>query len=83
MKDIGVVRERPDIASPTQATTDKYYPQVTLTENQLPGLKGMEIEDTKKIEVEIKLTGKRMAEDWDEVNFPHYSFEIRKAGDIK
>ena len=83
MKDIGVTRERPDIASPTKATTDKYYPTVTLTENQLVELKSMEIGKTKKIAIEVKLTGKRMSEEWDEVDSPHYTLEIRKVGDLE
>ena len=83
MKDIGVVRERPDITSPTQETTDKYYPSMTLTENQLSGLKDMELESTKKMSIEVKLTGKRMAEEWDDVDSPHYTLEIRKIGDLE
>ena len=79
MMDIGYEQKRPDITS-SKEKGGKVYPSITLNEKQCPFIKEWKIGGVYKVEIEIVETGQRAAEDWDNVNAVHHTYDITKVG---
>ena len=83
MKDIGVDRRNTMDDAPMRGTNEgMYYPSITLNDDVVTELQGKEVGSTITLKVEFKILGKRLPEDWDEVqNGKYLSMEVRKIGE--
>lgn len=83
MKDIGVDRRDGSIGSPDmEEPTRTYYPSITFNDSVVEALKDKDVGETVTLKVEVKIMGKRLPEEWDELQKGRYlSCEIRKAGE--
>lgn len=82
MIDVGVPRSRGDITASVPAQpAGKNYPTLRLNDQTLPFLADHKVGDVIKLEVEVRITGTREAEAWDDVKGAnYYDLEVRKVG---
>lgn len=78
--DIG--EDRRDAAEPISAPGAKrYYPGMTINDEILPLLKNVSPGQTIRVDVEIKITGTRIPEDYDSIQKGNFvSFDTIKIG---
>lgn len=79
--DIGIDRRNAD--EPVSAPGSKrYYPGISVNDTILPFLKDVAPGQTIKIEAEIKITGTRIPEDYDDIQRGNFvSFDFIKIGE--
>lgn len=78
MHDMGLMRKRPDITSSVSSVNgkEKYYPSITLNEEQMPILKGAKLGDALDVVVKFQVTGTRQPNDWSDSKTNQYDLEM-------
>lgn len=82
MIDVGIPRVRGDITTATpEQPAGKNYPSLRLTDANLDFLKDYSVGDTVKVCCELKMTGVRQAEAWDDAKGSnYYDMEVKRIG---
>lgn len=84
MKDIGVDRRQNAVeqSAPTSVNSEKSYPGLSLNDSVVDQLKGKDVGEMVELKFKIKVLGKRVPEDWDDIQQgTYFSCEIREVGE--
>ena len=74
-----------DYGGPAPAATErkKHYPRITLSLDQLPELKGKDVDGECQIYIIAKIKGVRAPDDFESGESTKYDLEIRKAAYVE